>query len=210
MVIKAKINGDGERLLLFAERQPGKSTTKIHVTSVLTKCRKNGRVALEIMNATKSPVRLKQGDKIAELELFQEMKAEVKDKAMTVIRHSDLNIWHLSTEEQQHLCHVLNESRLCPVEETKVEVAVISATNVMSSQKGDEECAEIMSRLRVGDNHPQEDRSEPEGHKNQYVIEDELLYNLWTPVRKGKLIRVRKQLVVQNAGNGEDFCPEPD
>ncbi|XP_065067478.1 uncharacterized protein LOC135693031 [Rhopilema esculentum] len=111
MVIQAKINGDEEGLLLFAERQPGKSTTKIHVASVLTKCRKNGRVALEIMNATKSPVQLKQGDEMAELELFQEIKAEqVKDKTMTVIRPSDLNIGHLSTEEQQHLCHVLNES----------------------------------------------------------------------------------------------------
>ena len=111
MVIQAKINGDEEGLLLFAERQPGKSATKIHVASVLTKCRKSGRVALEIMNATKSPVQLKQGDEMAELELFQEIKAEqVKDKTKTVIRPSDLNIGHLSTEEQQHLCHVLNES----------------------------------------------------------------------------------------------------
>ena len=91
----------------------------------------------------------------------------------------------------------------CPVEETKVEVVVISAKDVMSSQQADQECAEMMYRLRVGNNHPQEDRSEPEGHKNQYVIEDGVLYHLWTPVRKGKQLRVRKQLVVPKSEKGK-------
>ena len=111
MVIQAKVNGDEEGLFLFGEKQPGKSTNKIHVASVLTKCRKNGKVTLEIMNATKSPVQLKQGDEVAELELFQEVQAEqAKDKTQTVIKPSDLSIGHLCKEEQHQLCHVLNES----------------------------------------------------------------------------------------------------
>ena len=111
MVIQAKVKGDEEGLFLFAERQPGKSTSKIYVASVLTKCRKNGRVTLEIVNVTKSPVQLKQGDEMAELELFQEIKAQPAcDKTETVIRPGDLNIEHLNPDEQQHLCHVLNES----------------------------------------------------------------------------------------------------
>ena len=107
IVIQAIVNGDKEALFFFCEK------SKIHVTSVLTKCRRNGRVTLEIMNAAISLVQLKQGDEVGELYLVQEVEAEqAKDRTQTVIKPSDLSIVHLYQEEQRRLCHVLNEVEL--------------------------------------------------------------------------------------------------
>ena len=111
MVVQAKVNGDEEGFFILTDKKPKISSSKIHLTSLLTKCRKSQRVTLGIVNVTQSPVQMKRGDEIAEMELFQKIEADqAKDQAQKVIRPSDLNIGHLCTEEQQHLCHILNES----------------------------------------------------------------------------------------------------
>ena len=81
------------------------------MAGVLTKCNKNRRVSLEIMNGTKSPVQLKQGDEVAEPDFFQGVQAEqAKYNTQAVITPSDLRIGHLCKEEQHHLYHVLKDS----------------------------------------------------------------------------------------------------
>ena len=92
----------------------------------------------------------------------------------------------------------------CPIEKIKEDIAVMSVTDrIMISQGADEECVKIMSYLRDGDCILEEDGCELERCKNRNVIEDTVLYHLWTPRQTGRQMQARKQLVVPKVRRGK-------
>ena len=79
----------------------------------------------------------------------------------------------------------------CSVEEIKG-VSIFSATDDVLSSQELMKSKQKLFYLQGEHNHQKGDRRKLEGQKIHYDIEGGVTYHLWTPVQRGKQLRVRK------------------
>ena len=117
--IRAELVGNHCGLALFGERQLVKTDERVMVAPVVTEADSNDSVLIELVNTTRSEVSLQPGTKLVQLQPFVSevniVNEDQAEKDAYAVPIEDLELSHLSDEQQVNLLRVLKKHHVWPM-----------------------------------------------------------------------------------------------